>query len=91
MRSKLVKIKRSILVNFILTLSNIKKCCPIYVDDAKKKQIIELSQKIYGDSKTDDKFYPLIREFNMPKKTVFPEDSLNPKWISSIFVRKEEL
>lgn len=70
---------------------NIKKCCPINVDDAKKKQIIELSQKIYGDSKTDDKFYPLIREFNMPKKTVFPEDSLNPKWISSIFVRKEEL
>lgn len=70
---------------------NIKKCCPINVDDAKKKQIIELSQKIYGDIKTDDKFYPLIREFNMPKKTVFPEDSLNPKWIFSIFVRKEEL
>ena len=28
----------------------------------------------------------------MPKKTVFPEDSLkNPKRISSIFVLKEEL
>ena len=50
---------------------NIKKCCPIDVDDAKKKQIIELSQKIYGDIKTDDKFYPLIREFNMPKKQYF--------------------
>lgn len=83
------KIKK--IFNDIHIKYNIKKCYPINVDDAKKIQIIELSQKIYGDIKTDDKFYPLIREFNMPKKTVFPEDTLNPKWISSIFVRKEEL
>ena len=84
------KVKR--FFNDINIKCNIKKCCPIIVDDAKKKQIIELSKKIYGDIKTDDKFYPLIRKFNMPKKTVFPEDSLkNPKWISSIFVLKEEL
>lgn len=36
-------------------------------------------------------FYPIIREFNQPKKNIFPSKLLNPDSIASLFVKKPEL
>lgn len=36
-------------------------------------------------------FYPIIREFNQPKKNIFPSKLLNPDSIASLFVKKSEL
>ena len=36
-------------------------------------------------------FYPIIREFNQPKKNIFPSELLNPDNIASLFVNKPEL
>lgn len=36
-------------------------------------------------------FYPIIREFNQPKKNIFPSELLNPSNIASLFVKKPEL
>lgn len=56
----------------------------------KTKCIFNFAEKIYNH-KIKDNFYPLIREFNMPKRSVFPKDEMNhPEWISSIFVLKKE-
>lgn len=36
-------------------------------------------------------FYPIIREFNQPKRNMFPSKLLNPDNIASLFVKKPEL
>ena len=36
-------------------------------------------------------FYPIIREFNQPKRNIFPSELLNPDNIASLFVKKPEL
>ena len=68
----------------------IEKCKSINFSDEKTECIFKLAKKIYNH-KIENNFYPLIREFNMPKKSVFPKDEMNnPEWISSIFVLKKE-
>lgn len=37
------------------------------------------------------RFYPIIREFNQPKRNMFPSKLLNPDNIASLFVKKPEL
>ena len=36
-------------------------------------------------------FFPIIREFNQPKRNIFPNELLNPDNIASLFVKKSEL
>lgn len=36
-------------------------------------------------------FYPIVREFNQPKRNIFPSELLNPDNIASLFVKKPEL
>lgn len=79
--------------NFFKTIGlkyKIEKCKSINFSDVKTKCIFNCAEKIYNH-KIKDNFYPLIREFNMPKRSVFPKDEMNhPEWISSIFVLKKE-
>lgn len=79
--------------NFFKTIGlkyKIEKCKSINFSDVKTKCIFNFAEKIYNH-KIKDNFYPLIREFNMPKRSVFPKDEMNhPEWISSIFVLKKE-
>lgn len=79
--------------NFFKTIGlkyKIEKCKSINFSDMKTKCIFNFAEKIYNH-KIKDNFYPLIREFNMPKRSVFPKDEMNhPEWISSIFVLKKE-
>lgn len=46
--------------------------------------------KLYNFSIQSD-FYPIIREFNQPKKNIFPDELLDSNNIASLFVKKAEL
>ena len=59
-------------VRWVLTKYNIKKCYPINVDDAKKIQIIELSQKIYIDLNFDGLKDNIIQM--LARKEVTPQE-----------------
>lgn len=57
------------------------------------RSFVELAKDVYphiNDNLFEKPFYPIIREFNQPKKNVFPESLLKPENIASIFVKKEE-
>ena len=52
-------------------------------------KFIELAKEVYpqiDSSLFERSFYPIIREFNQPKKNVFPEELLKPENIASIFL-----
>ncbi len=48
-------------------------------------------KEIYGNVDFCKDYYPVIREFNQPKKNIFPKKCLNASNIASIFVCKKEL
>ena len=52
-------------------------------------QIKELNE-LYGFT-IKKGFYPIIREFNQPKKNIFPDELLDPNNIASLFVKKTEM
>lgn len=55
---------------------------------------IKLMHDVYPNADGDiikEGDIPIIREFNQPKKNVFPKLLLEPSCIASIFVKKEEL
>ena len=57
-------------------------------------QIFKLAKQLYGKIEIDEDkaFFPLIREFNMPKKAVFPKKCMkNPRSISCLFGLKKEM
>lgn len=57
-------------------------------------QIFNLAKQVYGKIEIDEDgtFFPLIREFNMPKKAVFPKKCMkNPRSISCLFGLKKEM
>ena len=57
-------------------------------------QIFKLAKRIYDKIEIDEDkvFFPLIREFNMPKKAVFPKKCMkNPELISCLFGLKKEM
>lgn len=57
-------------------------------------QIFKLAKQLYGKIEIDEDkaFFPLIREFNMPKKAVFPKKCMkNPRLISCLFGLKKEM
>lgn len=57
-------------------------------------QIFKLAKQLYGKIEIDEDkaFFPLIREFNMPKKAVFPKKCMkDPRLISCLFGLKKEM
>lgn len=67
---------------------------PIHSIDKKIDDcFINLAKVVYPDKRNSFKVgdYPIIREFNQPKKNVFPNELLKPENIASIFIRKKEL
>lgn len=57
-------------------------------------QIFKLAKQVYGKIEVDEDevFFPLIREFNMPKKAVFPKKCMkDPRLISCLFGLKKEM
>lgn len=57
-------------------------------------QIFKLAKQVYGKIEIDEDktFFPLIREFNMPKKAVFPKKCMkDPRLISCLFGLKKEM
>lgn len=60
------------------------------------REINSMAEEIWGEKKGferfDGLFYPVIREFNLPKKTVFPEEMIRyPNKAICLFVQKKEL
>lgn len=59
------------------------------------KDSINKIKNIYDFSNDNDSpkkgFFPIIREFNQPKRNIFPDELLNPNNIASLFVKKSEL
>ena len=50
------------------------------------------AEEIHQKIDEDKAFFPLIREFNMPKKAVFPKKCMkNPRSISCLFGLKKEM
>lgn len=57
-------------------------------------RIFKLAKQVYGKIEVDEDevFFPLIREFNMPKKAVFPKKCMkDPRLISCLFGLKKEM
>ena len=57
--------------------------------DDKEKGTIYSFQNIEDSPRKG--FFPIIREFNQPKRNIFPNELLNPDNIASLFVKKSEL
>ena len=59
------------------------------------KDSIKKIKNIYDFSNDNDSpkkgFFPIIREFNQPKRNIFPNELLNLDNIASLFVKKSEL
>ena len=57
------------------------------------EKFVEQEMFLYGKHDFSIKIgdYPIIREFNQPKKNVFPKNQLDPSNIVSIFVKKPEM
>ena len=59
------------------------------------KDSIKKIRNIYDFSNDNDSpkkgFFPIIREFNQPKRNIFPNELLNLDNIASLFVKKSEL
>lgn len=74
-------------------LSNEKLTCVKEIEKVADKDFIDRVQKVYGDRNItiQENNFPIIREFNQPKKNAFPKDNLVGKNIASIFVKKKEL
>lgn len=51
-----------------------------------KQNVSDIYSKVFND---DD--YPVLREFNLPSVTVFPEPVIQQNSIAAIFVRKDEV
>ena len=57
-------------------------------------RIFKLAKQVYGKIEVDEDevFFPLIREFNMPKKAVFPKKCMkDPRLILCLFGLKKEM
>lgn len=52
---------------------------------------IGTAKDLYGNINIQKDYYPIIREFNQPKKNVFSDNLLKPTCIAAIFVKKKEL
>lgn len=60
-------------------------------DNLASKEMIDLGTKLFGKCKIRDNNYLIIREFNQPKKNIFPDSMLDSNNIVSLFVVKPEL
>ena len=72
-------------------ISNKKVICVKEITRIADKDFMEKVQQVYNKNYTiaeDD--FPVIREFNQPKKNAFPKDNLEGDNIASIFVKKKE-
>lgn len=71
-------------------------CCDVKVSyeeiiQSKSNLVLEESREIWGDDIEGDDFFIVIREFNLTKKNVFPEQMIkNPERAICMFVKKEE-
>lgn len=65
--------------------------CPNNITLKADEKLINLSNELYGSCGLNIGNYPIIREFNQPKKNVFPNEMLDVERIFSLFVKKKEL
>ena len=74
-------------------ISNKNLICLKEIEKVADKDFIDKVQQVYGKRSItiEENSFPIIREFNQPKKNAFPKDNLIGENIASIFVKKKEL
>lgn len=82
-------IKEFIKDEALLSRSTIRILESIDVMKINDEQIKDID-KLYN-FRIQSGFYPIIREFNQPKKNIFPDELLNANNIASLFVKKAEM
>lgn len=72
-------------------INNKKVICVKEITKIADKNFMDKVRQVYSkDYNIEEKDYPVIREFNQPKKNVFPKDNLVGDNIASIFIKKKE-
>lgn len=72
-------------------INNKKAICRKGINRIADKDFVDKAREIYDGACTiEENDFPIIREFNQPKKNVFPKDNLMSENIASIFVKKKE-
>lgn len=66
--------------------------CMRKIDKIANKDFMNKVFEVYNKSflNIEDNYFPIIREFNQPKRNAFPKDNLLSENIASIFVKKKE-
>ncbi len=88
---------KEIIRDFVKT-ETLFSCAKIHIlndIDVSSINDVEVIKKLYDFSNEkctlQGGFYPIIREFNQPKKNIFPTELLNPNNPASLFVKKSEM
>lgn len=72
-------------------INNKKVICMKEITRIADKDFMDKVQQVYNKNYTiEENDFPVIREFNQPKKNAFPKDNLAGDNIASIFVKKKE-
>lgn len=64
--------------------------CDTYISEPRNNELHNMCKEIYIEHDIRSCRYPIIREFNQPKKNLFPYDMLDSKKVYSLFVKKKE-